>query len=250
MKSNQCDAKNKFTFLLQKWLVLKRLPSAKIAEQAKEQFRTFLNDTVSLEYEKFQLFDKFKDRVDVFLGNYLSAEKYCHVFPVFQLICTLSHGQSFIERGFNINKEHLVDNLQEESLIALRTVNDYMIANSLSPTTIQISKKMLTSVGLSRQRYAQALEEKKKIEREQEKSRKRKQVFEQISEIAEKKKSISSSIEKDLKRSDELSFRAESEKDFSLLHMANSLKDLVKEKKKELVVVDQEEKQLKEKSFE
>ena len=109
---------------------------------------------------------------------------------------------------------------------------------------------MLTSVGLSRQRYAQALEEKKKIEREQEKSRKRKQVFEQISEIAEKKKSISSSIEKDLKRSDELSFRAESKKDFSLLHMANSLKDLVKEKKKELVVLDQEEKQLKEKSLE
>ena len=96
---------------------------------------------------------------------------------------------------------------------------------------------MLTSVHLSRQRYAQALEEKKKIEREQGKSRKRKQVFEQISEIAEKKKSISSSIEKDLKRSDELSFRAESEKDFSVLLMATSLKDLVKEKKKELVKI-------------
>ena len=167
---------------------------------------------------------------------------------MFQLICTLSLGQSFIERGFNINKEYLVDNLQEESLIALRTENDYMIANSLSPTTIPISKKMLTSVGLSRQGYAQALKEKKKIEREQKKSRKRKQVFEQISEIAEKKKSISSSIKTDLKRSDELSFRAESEKDFSLLHIANSLKDLVKEKKKELVVLDQEEKHLKEKS--
>ena len=144
----------------------------------------------------------------------------------------------------------MVDNLQEESLIVLHTVNDYMIANRLSPTTIQILKKMLTTVDLSKKRYAQALEEKKKIEREQEKSHKRKQVFEQISEIAEKKKSISSSIEKDLKRSDELSFRAESEKEFSLLHMANSLKDLVKEKKKELVVLDQEEKQLKEKSLE
>ena len=108
----------------------------------------------------------------------------------------------------------MVNNLQEESLIVLHTVNDYMIANSLSPTTIQILKKMLTAVGLSRKRYAQALEEKKKIEREQEKSHKRKQVFEQISEIAEKKKSISSSIEKDLKRSDELSFRSKSEKDF------------------------------------
>ena len=37
---------------------------------------------------------------------------------------------------------------------------------------------------------------------------------------------------------------------FLLLHMANSLKDLVKEKKKELGVLDQEEKQLKEKSLE
>ena len=119
-----------------------------------------------MEFEKFQLFDKFKDRVDVFLGNYLSAEKYCHVFPVFQLICTLSHGQSFIETGFNISKEHLVDNLQEESLIAMHTVNDYMIANSLSSTMIQILKKMPTSTGLSRQRYTQALEEKKEIERD------------------------------------------------------------------------------------
>ena len=75
-------------------------------------------------------------------------------------------------------------------------------------------------------------------------------MFEQISEIAEKKESVSSSIEKDLKRSDELSFRAESAKDFSLLYMVNSLKDLVKKKKKELVVLDQEEKQVKEKSLE
>ena len=85
---------------------------------------TSLDDTVSLEYEKFQLFDKFKDRVDVFFGNYLSAEQYCHVFPVFQLICTMSHGQSFIERGFNIIKEYLVDNLQEQCLIVLGTAND------------------------------------------------------------------------------------------------------------------------------
>ena len=37
-----------------------------------------------------------------------------------------------------------------------------MIANSLSPTMIQILKKILIFVGLSRQSYAQALEEKKK----------------------------------------------------------------------------------------
>ena len=142
MESNRCDAENKFTFLLQKLLALKRLPSAKIAEQAKEQFRTFLNDTVSLEYEKFQLFDKFKGRVDVFLGNYLSAEKYRHVFPVFQLICTLSHGQSV-----------------KGDLTSIKSIWLIIYKN---------------------------LEEKKKIKREQGKSCKRKQVFEQISKIAEK----------------------------------------------------------------
>ena len=100
----------------------------------------------------------------------------------------MPHGQSFIERGFNISKEHLVDNLQEESLIALGTVNDYMIASRLPPTAIQILKKMLTSVGLSRQRYAQASEGKKEIEREQEKSCKQKWVFEQISKLLRKRK--------------------------------------------------------------
>ena len=41
---------------------------------------------------------------------------------ILKLVCTLSHGQSSAERGFSRNEEHLVQSLQEESLIALRTV--------------------------------------------------------------------------------------------------------------------------------
>ena len=37
MGNTRCDTQNKFTFLLQKLLALKRLPYAKITEQAKEQ---------------------------------------------------------------------------------------------------------------------------------------------------------------------------------------------------------------------
>ena len=66
-----------------KLLALKRLPYAKIAEQAKEQCRTFLNDTVSLEDEKFQLFDKFKDRVDVFFANTSQLKSIAMIFPYF-----------------------------------------------------------------------------------------------------------------------------------------------------------------------
>ena len=57
-----------------------------------------------------------------------------------ETICTWSHGESSIERGFSINKEHHVENLQEESLITLCIVNDHMLVNNLTPSNIQISK--------------------------------------------------------------------------------------------------------------
>ena len=56
------------------------------------------------------------------------------------VVCTLSQGQSSFEREFSINKEHGVENLQEESLIAVRSINDHMLANNLTPIDIKITK--------------------------------------------------------------------------------------------------------------
>lgn len=38
----------------------------------------------------------------------------------------LSHGQAAVERGYSVNKDMLVENLKERSLIALRLVQDAM----------------------------------------------------------------------------------------------------------------------------
>ena len=57
----------------------------------------------------------------------------------------------------SINKEH-VQNVQEESLIALRAVNDCTLANSLTPININITKEMMTNIKFSRQSYKAALE--------------------------------------------------------------------------------------------
>ena len=57
----------------------------------------------------------------------------------------------------SINKEH-VQNVQEESLIALRTVNDRRLANSLTPININITKEMMANIKFSRQSYMVALE--------------------------------------------------------------------------------------------
>lgn len=38
----------------------------------------------------------------------------------------LSHGQASVERGFSVNKEIEVENLPEHSLVAQRTICDYV----------------------------------------------------------------------------------------------------------------------------
>ena len=94
---------------------------------------------------------------------------------------------------------------------------------------------MLENVKSSNRRYKNKLQERRDAENEDIKSCKRKQLLQQIDEITKKRSLLLTSIEKDIKRSDELSLQAEAEKDFSILHMSDSLKELVKQKHKELV---------------
>ena len=118
-----------------------------------------------------------------------------------------------------------------------------MFANNLTPVNINITKEMMTNVKFSRQRYMAVLEERKKVA--DVKSCKRKQLTEQI-EVITKKKNLISYIENDIKRSDKFAIQAEVE-NFSVLHMFNSLKELVKQKREELDALNKEEKILKEK---
>ena len=74
----------------------------------------------------------------------------------------MSHGQSFVEKGVSINKEHLVENIQEESLIALCTVNDDMFSEQLDTNQYQHYKRNDKKCQISRQRYIAALEEERK----------------------------------------------------------------------------------------
>ena len=67
-------------------------------------------------------------------------------------------------------KSDLVDlNMTQESIIAQRLFKDHMIANSLTPSTTEISKEMLASFKRSRIRYAEYLGEKRqgKLKNEQ-----------------------------------------------------------------------------------
>ena len=52
--------------------------------------------------------------------------KFRKCWDVFKLVFTLSHGQASVEKGFSVNKELLVENLQQLSLASQRIVSDYL----------------------------------------------------------------------------------------------------------------------------
>lgn len=74
---------------------------------------------------------------------------------------TLSHGNAAIERGFSINKECLIDNLSNESLVAQRQVYEGLVHEG-GIKNIQITKEMILFTRNSRSKYHEALDMKNK----------------------------------------------------------------------------------------
>ena len=55
----------------------------------------------------------------------------------------LAHGQSQIERGFNVNKAMLVDNLEEISIKGQRLLYDYMASKNVTIHEFIIPKEFI-----------------------------------------------------------------------------------------------------------
>lgn len=77
----------------------------------------------------------------------------------------LSHGQADVERGFSINKECLITNLKEESLIGQRHVYS-AIQKEGGVKNIIINKELIIAVRNSHSYYEEALKEEQKIKEE------------------------------------------------------------------------------------
>ena len=106
---------------------------------------------------------------------------------MFQFVCVLSHGQASIERGFNINKDILIENLSQESLIGQRIVYDHIKSSEGKLHDFPIYKEMIFSCKMAYQKYHQAQQEKKSSSEVFEKSRKRQLKQEEIMSAKRKK---------------------------------------------------------------
>ena len=134
----------KFGFIVDKLHELDRLTGSE-GDEAKSEYREFLSNAVRRNKEEFNEFDYHTTQLDNFLSGYVGAEskKYQHMWKVAIFIFTLSHGQATIERGFNINKEFLIENLEELSLKSLRIVHDELTLSGQKLHEIPIPRDLI-----------------------------------------------------------------------------------------------------------
>ena len=97
-----------------------------------------------------------------------------------QLILTLSHGQTTVERGLSVNKEVLAPNLQETSLVAMRLVHGSIRAAKCKVADFVVNDALLSSCAHARNRYQMYLMERKAEQERIEKGQKRKALMEEL----------------------------------------------------------------------
>ena len=76
-----------------------------------------------------------------------------------KLICVLSHGQSFIEHGFSVNKELVDKNMKEKSLVAQHIIHDKIVSKGGKVSEFDISSDLRKCCMLASQHYKQDLKE-------------------------------------------------------------------------------------------
>ena len=113
-------------------------------------------------------------------------------------------------------------------------VHDHMRAKDAAPHDIQISTDLRKSIGKSRQRYHEYLEQHKNEKKLNEKDLKRKVVGEEINEIQKKKLFLATNIEDLSKDADEYAFKAAKKQELQLLGRTNDLRSLIKTKEGEI----------------
>ncbi|XP_072564133.1 uncharacterized protein [Paramormyrops kingsleyae] len=111
---------------------------------------------------KFREFDPKNTRVDTLLHETMGTKpSFSKVWDVVKILLVLSHGQASVERGFSINKELIVENQKERSLVAQRLIVDH-IRSVGGIIKVEITKELLLSAAGARQKYHGYLEEEKK----------------------------------------------------------------------------------------
>lgn len=160
--------------------------SEETGDKAKEQFDVLMTDKQFL--ESVSNFICTEDRLDHFYATHLNERTDMDaLWCAIRKVLILSHGNASVESGFSINKNLMVQNLEERSLIAQRLVYDTIKLHG-GPLKVPITKEVEKCVKFARQRYRTALEAQKDSKRNNPSAAKRKADAEvKLKELAEKR---------------------------------------------------------------
>ena len=196
-------------------------------------FSEFLDKIVKTNIYEFTSFEPQKTTLDDFFSIYFNDKHYEKVWNVIKVIMILSHGQASVERGFSINKSIEVENLSDISYVSQRSIYDFIkFSNGIE--NVNITKEMRRSVAGAHRKYIEYLEEQRKKTKNEEITRKRKALEEDIIFIKRKKKILENDVADTTKRADSMSGEAEAQRNIDLFIKCNELRKTVKEKEIEI----------------
>ena len=204
------------------------------------QYTNFIDCAIpTIGTEKFSGFIPNKDRVDEFLSKAMCEDGYHKLLEVVKICLVLSHGQATVERGFSINKEVETENLKEQSITAQRLICDY-VKSVGGVLKVKITKELLQSASLARQKYDQYLAKEKESKTSDAQKRKRKCLEDSIADLKKQAKQAKLDYDSLNKAADDYAVKAEKERDFSHIAKSNALRE--KSKEKSLLCIELESK--------
>ena len=138
------------------------------ADDAKAKFSELCASAKSKHKEQFDTFSR-EQHLDVFYSKiFVGDEKQVPLWKVVKMVLILSHGNASVESGFSVNKELLLENMEEDTIVAQRIVFDAIRVAGMDVTRIDISK-MIGCVKQSHSAYQTAQQPKKEKQSAEEK---------------------------------------------------------------------------------
>ena len=139
------------------------------ADDVKAQFSELCASAKSKHKEHFDTFNR-EQNLDIFYSKIFAGnEKFAPLWKVVKVVLILSHGNAAVESGFPVNKELLVENMEEETIVAQRVVFDAIGVAGMDVTEVDISDKMIGCVRKSHSVYQSAQQLKKEKQSAEEK---------------------------------------------------------------------------------
>ena len=189
-----------------------------IAGDSKFQYDEFLEIVIQI-HDEFISSDFHQVCLGMFLGKYLSDRQLCYVC---KLIFVLSHGQSFIKRGFSVNKELMGTNMKE-NLSSQRFIYNKILSEDSKISAFWISPEL--------RRYKQDLEKQKKEQIAVTQSLTWKLKREELENLKRKKKDLETTMNYLKEEFEKETFKAEENQDLLAVSKAAAFLRAVKEKK-------------------